>query len=128
MRIPLAAAFAMLATIAHAADRCMPVKLTCSGFEPNWRFVLSGTVLRFTDPENPNGGNPPLVLRACAQPQGPGYEISAGAPLDLTATVKRARCTEPSGRPRPYSISISYKQGASGGTPMQVQGTGCCWR
>lgn len=130
MKLALAAAFALFATVAQAADlACMPIKLTCSGFEPNWRFVLAGNTLRFTDPENPGWETRPLVLAACAQPQGTGYAISTGAPLDMNATVRRARCTEPSGRPRALSISISYKQGAGGGAnPAQVSGNGCCWR
>lgn len=130
LRIALAVCFATIATLAQAADyACMPIRLTCSGFEPNWRFVLAGNTLRFTDPENPGWETRPLVLRACAQPQRAGFAISASAPLDLNATVRRARCTEPSGRPRPLSISISYRQGAGGGAnPAQVSGNGCCWR
>lgn len=130
MKLPLAAAFALFATVAQAADHaCMPIKLTCSGFEPNWRFVLANNTLRFTDPENPGWETRPLVVRACAQPQRAGFAISAGAPLDMNATVRRARCIEPSGRRRALSISISYKQGAGGGAnPAQVSGNGCCWR
>jgi hypothetical protein len=129
MRTCLAAAVVLIATAAHAADPgCMLIPLTCSGFEPNWSFALNGTTLRFTDPENPAWQTRPLVVRACARPTPSGFKISAGAPLYLDAAVRVARCLEPSGQPRPLSISISYRQGAGGPTPRPVSGNGYCWR
>ena len=115
---------------AIAADLgCDSVRLRCSGFEPNWALRLNANgTLRFTDPENTNGGVPPIVIHACAK-RLPGNTISltAGAPLNLTATITNQTCTDPSGSTRPRSISISYKQGAAGGSnPMQISGTGCC--
>jgi hypothetical protein len=129
MRLLLAAGLAIIATAAPAADYgCQRVKFKCSGFEPSWIFRPSGGGhIKFTDPENANGGRPPLVIAACAT-QLPGNQtsITAGAPLGLSATVTHQTCNEPSGMTRPYSISISYTQGAAGGTPHQVSGTGCC--
>lgn len=113
---------------AIAADYgCTSVRLRCSGFEPNWAFQLNGGTLKFTDPENTNGGNPPIIIRACAM-RLPGNQIgiSAGAPLGLSATVTNQTCTDPSGQTRPRSISISYTQGAAGGTATPISGTGCC--
>ena len=127
MRLALAAAFALFATAAHAADACIPVKFTCGGFEPNWSLRLPGNnTVRFTDPENPNWQTQPLVLPACAHASGNGYTVTAGAPLNLNATISKQKCTEPSGQKRNWSISISYVQGAAGGTPRPVSGTGCC--
>jgi uncharacterized membrane protein len=130
LRMLLAAGLAMIATAAQAADHaCVPVKLTWAGSEPFWSFRLPGNnTVRFSDPANPNWLTQPLVLPACAHPDGTGYVITAGAPLNLNATVRKQRCVEESERVRRYSISISYRQGASGGTPMQVSGPGCCWR
>ena len=128
-RILLAAAVVLLAHAAHAADHsCVPVKFKCGGAEPFWAFVLPGNgTIRFTDPENTNGGTPPLTIPVCAKPLSGGQtSITAGAPLGLTATVTHQTCTEPSGMTRPYTISISYTQGAAGGTPRQVSGPGCC--
>jgi uncharacterized membrane protein len=124
-----AVALACAPMAAAGADLpCKPIRLKCSGFEPNWSFrLLANGTIRFSDPENPNWQTTPLVLPACAMRlAGQMISISAGAPLDLTATVTPQACTEPSGTTRPYSISISYKQGALGSNPMQVTGTGCC--
>ena len=129
MRILLAASFALIATAASAADyQCQPVRFKCSGFEPNWAFSpAGGGKINFTDPEDTNGGNPPINIKACATPL-PGNQtsITTEAPLGLSATVKHQSCVEESGKTRAYSISISYTQGAAGGTPRQVSGTGCC--
>jgi uncharacterized membrane protein len=129
-KILLAAALAAIATAAPAADHaCVPVKLTCGGSEPFWSFRLPGNnTVRFSDPANPNWQKQPLVLPACAHPDGSGYVITAGAPLNLNATVRKQRCVEENDRVRRYSISISYVQGADGGTQTQVSGPGCCWR
>jgi uncharacterized membrane protein len=124
--VSLAAFTSMPATAADLG--CHRVKLTCSGFEPNWAFRLNpNSTIRFTDPENANGGVPPIVIPACAK-RLPGHkiDITAGAPLGLSATVTQHTCTEPSGQTRPYSIAISYTQGATGSMQHQVSGTGCC--
>jgi uncharacterized membrane protein len=123
------AVVAGLPASAIAADYgCTSVRLKCSGFEPNWALRLSaGGTLRFTDPENTNGGVPPIIISACAT-RLPGNKISvtAGAPLGLSATVTNQTCTDPSGQTRPRSISITYTQGAAGGTATPISGNGCC--
>ena len=129
LKLLLAAGLATIVTTATAADYgCQRVKFTCSGFEPNWAFHPSGGgQIKFSDPENTNGGIPPIAIAACAsQLSANQTSITAGAPLGLSATVTHQSCTEPKGTTRPYSISISYTQGAAGGTPRQVSGTGCC--
>ena len=130
LRLLLAASFAIIATTATAADYgCQRVKFKCSGFEPSWSFrPAGGGHIKFSDPENTNFGNPPLLISACATHLPGGQtSITAGAPLGLSATVTHQSCVEPNGTTtRPYSISISYTQGAAGGTPRQVSGTGCC--
>jgi hypothetical protein len=115
---------------APAADiYCVPLKLTCAGFEPNWKFELAtDNRLNFTDPENPDWQTRPLTVEACARPARNGYIITAGAPLELSARVTRARCVEPNDQVREYSVSITFKQGAAGSSPRTVNGTGCCWR
>jgi len=130
----LASAAAVLALIAAppaaaAEVHCAPVKLTCGGFEPNWNFELAedGT-MKFTDPENPDWQTKPLTVKACAQVATKGFIIKAGAPLDLSANVIQKRCVEPNDKVRPYSISIKFKQGATGSNPHTVSGTGCCWK
>jgi hypothetical protein len=115
---------------APAADLdCAPLALTCAGFEPNWKFELArdGT-LRFTDPENPDWQTRPLTLEACARPARNGYTVTADAPLAMTARVTRARCVEPNDAVRDHAVSITFRQGAQGGSPRTVSGTGCCWR
>lgn len=131
----LASAAAVLALIAApplaaaAEVYCTPVKLSCGGFEPNWNFDLAqdGT-MKFTDPENPDWQTKPLTVKACARVATKGFTIEAGAPLDLSANVIHKRCVEPNDKVRPYSISITFKQGAAGNTPRTVSGTGCCWK
>jgi uncharacterized membrane protein len=126
--LALGSCVAMPATAAELGGyNCQRVKLTCAGSEPFWSFRLNNGTLRFSDAGNTNGGNPPIVIRACAtRLPGNKINITAGAPLGLTATVTHQSCGEPSGATSPYSISISYTQGAVGGTPRQVSGTGCC--
>ena len=130
LRFLLAAGFAIIATAAPAADYgCQRVKFKCLGFEPSWIFRPSGGGhIKFADAENPNGGRPPMVISACAtQLSGTQTSITTGPPLGLSATVTQQSCDDPnSGSTRPYSIAISYMQGAAGGTPRQVSGTGCC--
>ena len=106
------------------------VKLTCSGFEPNWQFTLPGNgTVEFVDPENPNAAVTPLVVKACVNPIGKdAYRILAGAPLQLEATVTPQSCTEPNDAVKPLTISISFRQGAQGQSPTQVSGPGCCSR
>jgi len=115
---------------ARAADiYCVPLKLSCGGFEPNWNFDLtSDNRLKFTDPENPGWQTRPLTVEACARPARNGYTIEAGAPLELSARVTRERCVEPNDRVRNYSISIRFNQGAATSASHPVSGTGCCWR
>jgi hypothetical protein len=129
LRLLLAAGLATIAAAAAAADYgCQRVKFKCSGFEPSWAFSpAGGGHIKFSDPENANGGQPPLVIAACATHlSGSQTSITAGAPLGLSATVTHQNCVNPNGTASPYSISISYTQGAAGGTPRQVSGTGCC--
>ena len=115
---------------ARAADiYCVPLQLTCGGFEPNWNFDLArDNTLKFTDPENPDWQTRPVTVDACARRAGSGYSIEAGAPLDMSAQVKRERCVEPNDQVRDYSISIRFNQGAETGASHHVSGTGCCWR
>ena len=129
LKLLLAASLATIATAAAAADYgCQRIKFTCSGFEPNWAFSpAGGGHIKFSDPENTNRGRPPLVIAACAtQLSASQTSITAGAPLGLSATVTHQSCVATNGMTQPYSISISYTQGAAGGTPRQVSGTGCC--
>jgi hypothetical protein len=123
------AAIADVPTPIFAADlsyqSCRRIRLTCRGFEPNWSFTLPGNgTIRFLDPQSPNFPAP-LVIQACATGSGSQINITAGAPLNLTATVTQQSCTEPSGQVRPRKITISYQQGAPG-PGMQISGTGCC--
>ena len=126
LRLLLAVSLATIATAAPAADYgCQRVKFKCSGFEPNWAFSPSGGgKIKFSDPENTG----PIMIAACAtQLSGNTTSITTGAPLGLSVTVTHQSCVETNGTTtRPYSISISYTQGAAGGTPRQVSGTGCC--
>ena len=113
-----------------AADlACEPIEITCSGFEPNWRFSLANDgKLSFTDPENPGWETKPLVVKACGArlPNG-DIELTAGAPLDLDASITSEHCVEPDDTERPYSVDIKFTQGAGGGAdPRSVTGTGCC--
>ena len=128
----LAAFVASAAGPARAADLdCEPIRLTCSGFEPNWRFELPGDgTIRFTDPENPDWETRPLVVSACARRLATGViDIVSAAPLNLSATVRQEQCIEPNEEVQPFSIDISFVQGAGGGmSPTQVSGPGCCWQ
>jgi hypothetical protein len=112
------AAIADVPTPTFAADlsyqSCRKIRLTCRGFEPNWSFTLPGNgTIQFVDPQSPNYPAP-LVIQACASGSGSQINITAGAPLNLTATVTQQSCTEPSGQVRPRKITISYQQGAPG--------------
>jgi len=115
---------------ARAADLyCVPLQLTCGGFEPNWNFDLTrDNTLKFTDPENPDWQTRPLTVTACARPARNGYTIRTDAPLELSARVTRGRCVEPNDAVRNYSVSVTFRQGAAGSNPRTVSGTGCCWR
>lgn len=117
---------------AAAADLgCEPIRLTCSGFEPNWMLELPGDgTVRFTDPENPDWEVRPLVVSACARSNAAGtISIHSGAPLNLAATVRHEQCVEPNEEVRPFSIEASFVQGVAGGaSPAQVSGVGCCWQ
>lgn len=115
---------------ASAADiGCEPIQLTCSGFEPNWLAELPGDgTVGFTDPENPDWQDRPLVVSACArQVSGGNIALNSGAPLNLSATVRHEQCIEPNDEVRPFSIDASFVQGAGGGmSPGLVSGVGCC--
>ncbi len=118
------------ATATVAADlACEPLEITCSGFEPNWQFRVTGDgKLSFTDPENPGWETKPLEVKACGVrlPDG-DIELTAGAPLNLGASITPERCVEPNDAERPYSVEIKFTQGAGGGgNPGPVTGTGCC--
>jgi hypothetical protein len=123
---------ASAAVPARAADLlCEPIRLTCSGFEPNWLFELPGDgTIRFTDPENPDWQERPLVVSVCSRRLASGViDIDAAAPLNLTATVRAEQCIEPNEEVQPFSIEASFVQGAAGGmSPGMVSGVGCCWR
>lgn len=128
LAITLVAAAA--AVPARAADLdCESIRLTCSGFEPNWLFELPGDgTVRFTDPENPDWETRPLTVSVCSRRLANGdIEIVSAAPLDLSATVLAEQCVEPDETVRPLSIDASFVQGAAGGmSPAQVSGPGCC--
>lgn len=134
--VPAALAVVALAVSAavpaRAADLdCQPIRLTCSGFEPNWLFELPGDgTIRFTDPENPDWETRPLTVSVCARPLSSGViEIVSAAPLNLSATVRQEQCVEPNDDVQPFSIDASFVQGAAGGAnPAQVSGVGCCWQ
>ena len=119
-------------TSVRAADLdCEPIRLTCSGFEPNWLLELPGDgTIRFTDPENPDWEQRPLVVSGCVRQLSTGdIEIVSAAPLNLSATVRQEQCIEPNDAVRPFSIEGSFVQGAAGGAnPAQVSGVGCCRR
>lgn len=116
---------------ASAADTaCVPISLKCAGFEPNWHLEFRGrSKLLFTDPENPDWQSRPLIVSACARTgAGRQVQISAGAPLDLTARVNENACTAPNDDVYPFEISIRFRQGAGTGAGRLVDGVGCCWR
>lgn len=100
-------------TPGHAADvPCAEVRLLCSGFEPNWRFTLDGTMITFLDPESPNGLDNPLVLPACAMTvSGARTDVTAGGPLDLEATVAAETCIQPNEEVWPFSVDATFNQG-----------------
>ena len=104
-------------TAAVAADlACEPIEITCSGFEPNWRFSLANDgKLSFTDPENPGWETKPLVVKACGArlPNG-DIELTAGAPLNLDASITSEHSSSRTIRNGPIrSISSSRKAPAA---------------
>lgn len=132
-------ALLMAATLAASADGparaadldCEPIRLTCSGFEPNWLFELPGDgTVRFTDPENPDWQERPLVVSVCARRiSADRIDIDSGPPLNLSAVVRHEQCVEPNDEVRPFSVKARFVQGAAGGaSPGQVFGVGCCWQ
>lgn len=120
-----------LTPVAAADLGCEPVRLTCGGFEPNWQAELPGDgTIRFTDPENPDWQERPLVVSVCARQMSTGtIEIDSAAPLNFSATVHHEQCVEPNDEVRPFSVEASFIQGAGGGaSPGLVSGVGCCWQ
>jgi hypothetical protein len=117
-----------------AADLCLPAQFKCNGFEPNWQFVtgVNGagqTVVRFTDPENPNWQSEPLVVRGCVLQGSPNdFEVTTGAPLSLIANIVGQRCIEPNEDVTDFSVTARFVQGAVSDHPALVDGTGCCER
>ncbi|HEX2257899.1 MAG TPA: hypothetical protein VHG92_14605 [Afifellaceae bacterium] len=130
--LTLSVIVASAGTAERAADLdCQPIRLTCSGFEPNWLFDLRGDgTIRFTDPENPDWESRPLTASVCARQLSSGtIEIVSAAPLNLSSIVRAEQCIEPNEEVRPFSIDASFVQGAAGGAnPAQVSGVGCCWQ
>ncbi len=117
---------------AGAADLCLDVKLRCDGFEPSWQLFTAaknsgGTVVRFTDPENPNWESEPLVVESCLLQGSPNdFELTTDAPLSLIANLVGQSCTMPNDEKTDFSVTVTYVQGALSDHPATVQGTGCC--
>jgi hypothetical protein len=127
------AGLAMGVASAHAADLCLDLKFKCDGFEPNWQLftdvVADGgdTVVRFTDPENPNWQTEPLIVDSCLLQGSPNdFELTTDAPLSLIANIVGQSCTQPNDDVTDFSVTVTFVQGALSGNPNQVQGAGCC--
>jgi hypothetical protein len=118
----------------RAADLCLGDRFQCNGFEPNWQLFTgtdaSGdTVVRFTDPENPNWQTAPLVVHGCLLQGSPNdFELTTDAPLSLVANIVGQSCTEPNGDLTDFSVTVTFNQGAETPNPTRVDGTGCCKR
>jgi hypothetical protein len=118
---------------ADAADLCLDLKFKCDGFEPNWQLFTdvvadgSDTVVRFTDPENPNWETEPLIVDSCLLQGSPNdFELTTDAPLSLVANIVGQSCTEPNDELTDFSVTVTFIQGALSDHPSEVQGTGCC--
>ena len=117
---------------AQAADLCLFTKFQCNGFEPNWQLVTAtdasgGSIVRFTDPENPDWETQPLVVRGCLLQGSPNdFELTTDAPLSLVANIVGQSCTEPNEDVTDFSVTVTFIQGALSSHPTQVEGTGCC--
>ena len=119
---------------AQAADLCLDMALQCNGFEPNWQFVTDvdaggNTVIRFTDPENPNWQTEPLVIESCLLQGSPNdFELSTPEPLSLIASIVEQSCVEPNEDVLGFSVTATFNQGALTANPNRVDGMGCCKR
>jgi hypothetical protein len=115
-----------------AADLCVDLKFRCDGFEPSWQLLTDvdgagDTVVRFTDPENPNFETEPLVFNSCLLQGSPNdFELTTEAPLSLIANIVGQSCTLPNGEATDFSVSATYMQGAVSDSPTRVEGAGCC--
>jgi len=127
-----AVGMAMSAASAQAADLCLELKFKCDGFEPNWQLFTDvdgegDTVVRFTDPENPNWETEPLIVDSCLLQGSPNdFELTTEAPLSLIANIVGQSCTQPNGDLTDFSVTVTFIQGALSDHPAQVEGTGCC--
>jgi hypothetical protein len=128
----LALAIGAGAVPAQAADLCLAFKFKCDGFEPNWQLTTGtgeegGTVVTFTDPENPNWETDRLIVPSCLLQGSPNdFELTADAPLSLIANIVGQDCVKPNEEHTDFSVTVTYKQGALSSHPAQVEGTGCC--
>ena len=118
---------------APAADLCLGLTFKCDGFEPNWQFTThvvpegGDTVVRFTDPENPNWETEPLVVLSCLVQGSPNdFELRTDEPLSLVASIVGQSCVKPSEEVTDFSAIVSYIQGALSDHPRRVEGPGCC--
>ena len=127
-----AVGMAMGAASAQAADLCLELKFKCDGFEPNWQLFTDvdgegDTVVRFTDPENPNWETEPLIVDSCLLQGSPNdFELTTEAPLSFIANIVGQSCTQPNGDLTDFSVTVTFVQGALSDHPAQVEGTGCC--
>lgn len=129
----LMAAIVFGATPVGAADLCLDLKFRCDGFEPNWQLLTDtvaeggDTVVRFTDPENPDWETEPLIVDSCLLQGSPNdFELTTDAPLSLVASIVGQRCVQPNDDVTDFSVTATFIQGALTDNPGQVQGTGCC--
>jgi hypothetical protein len=125
------ASLSMGAAPANAADLCLDLRFKCDGFEPNWQLFTDvdggNTIVRFTDPENPEWESEPLVVDSCLLQGSPNdFELTTDAPLSLVANIVGQSCTQPNGDLADFSVSVTFIQGALSDHPTQVEGTGCC--
>ncbi len=127
------ASMALSAVPVLAADLCLDLKFRCDGFEPSWQLftdvVADGgdTVVRFTDPENPNWETGPLIVNSCLLQGSPNdFELSTEAPLSLIANIVGQTCVEPNDEETDFSVTVTFVQGALGADPRRVEGVGCC--
>jgi hypothetical protein len=116
---------------ASAADLCLDLKFRCDGFEPNWQLFTDtaegDTVVRFTDPENPDWETEPLIVDSCLLQGSPNdFELTTDAPLSLIANIVGQSCIQPNEDVTDFSVTVTFIQGALSGNPNQVEGTGCC--
>ncbi|MDQ0326706.1 hypothetical protein J2R99_002575 [Rhodopseudomonas julia] len=132
--VAVAAGGVFVAAPASAGDPCLDITFTCRGAEPFWSFTTGvdaegRDVVRFSDPENQDDQESPLVIEGCVEQGAPNdFELTTEAPLDLIASIVGQSCTEPSGEKTDFSVMVSFKLGAQTATPREVSGKGCCVR